>query len=295
MIISMTGFGRGEASAHGVTAMVELKTLNSRYLDVSVRLPQQFQDKELQFKEVLAQHISRGKINVSMYLDDKEFQRQAPVVDAQKLANYVQILREIQTTIGLEGPLELNQLLNFNDLITQPEPVQDPEHDKLCWSLIQQANAIAIEKLMDMKRQEGAQLEADISSRISGIQEAIIHIQQTTDGRTEDLKKRLQERISTLLDDEKIDADRLEMEVALMADKMDITEETVRLAAHLKFFMEAIHSEEHAGRRLNFLTQEINRELNTIGSKANDSGIAHEVVKAKEMLEQIREQVQNIE
>ena len=254
MIISMTGFGRGEASAHGVTAMVELKTLNSRYLDVSVRLPQQFQDKELQFKEVLAQHISRGKINVSMYLDDKEFQRQAPVVDAQKLANYVQILREIQTTIGLEGPLELNQLLNFNDLITQPEPVQDPEHDKLCWSLIQQANAIAIEKLMDMKRQEGAQLEADISSRISGIQEAIIHIQQTTDGRAEDLKKRLQERISTLLDDEKIDADRLEMEVALMADKMDITEETVRLAAHLKFFMEAIHSEEHAGRRLNFLT-----------------------------------------
>ncbi len=295
MIISMTGFGRGEVSAHGVTAMVELKTLNSRYLDVSVRLPQQFQDKELQFKEVLAQHISRGKLNVSIYLDDKEFQRQAPVVDAQKLANYVQILREIQTTIGTDSKIELNQLLQFNDLITQPEPVQEPEHDKFCWSLIQQANAIAIENLMEMKRQEGAQLKADISSRISGIQEAIIHIQQTTDGRGEDLKKKLQERISSLLDDEKIDPNRLEMEVALMADKMDITEETVRLAAHLKFFTEAIQSNEHAGRRLNFLTQEINRELNTIGSKANDSGIAHEVVKAKEMLEQIREQVQNIE
>ncbi len=295
MIISMTGFGRGEVSAHGVTAMVELKTLNSRYLDVSVRLPQQFQDKELQFKEVLAQHISRGKLNVSIYVDDKEFQRQAPVVDAQKLANYVQILREIQTTIGTDSKIELNQLLQFNDLITQPEPVQEPEHDKFCWSLIQQANAIAIENLMEMKRQEGAQLEADISSRISGIQEAIIHIQQTTDGRGEDLKKKLQERISSLLDDEKIDPNRLEMEVALMADKTDITEETVRLAAHLKFFTEAIQSNEHAGRRLNFLTQEINRELNTIGSKANDSSIAHEVVKAKEMLEQIREQVQNIE
>ena len=124
MIISMTGFGRGEASADGVTAMVELKTLNSRYLDVSVRLPQQFQDKELQFKEVLAQHISRGKLNVSIYVDDKEFQRQAPVVDAQKLANYVQILREIQTTIGTDSKIELNQLLQFNDLITQPEPVR---------------------------------------------------------------------------------------------------------------------------------------------------------------------------
>lgn len=295
MIISMTGFGRGEACANGVTAMVELKTLNSRYLDINVRLPQQFQDKELQFKETLTQHISRGKLNVSIHMEDTEFQRQAPVVDAQKLANYMQILQEIQTTIGTDAKIELNQLLQFNDLIAQPEPVHDPEHDKLCWSVIQQANSMAIEKLMEMKRQEGAQLKDDINSRILGIQEALNQIQQTTNGRGEDLKKKLQERISSLLDDEKIDPDRLEMEVALMADKMDITEETVRLAAHLKFFTEAIESDEHAGRRLNFLTQEINRELNTIGSKANDSSIAHEVVKAKEMLEQIREQVQNIE
>ena len=295
MIISMTGFGRGEASANGVTAMVELKTLNSRYLDISVKLPQHFQDKELQFKEMLTQQISRGKLNVSIHLDDTESQRKVPVVDAQKLANYMQILQEIQTSIGTDAKIELNQLLQFNDLITQSEPVQDPEHDKLCWSLIQQANAIAIEKLMEMKRQEGAQLKDDINSRLSGIREALHQIQQTTDGRGEDLKKKLQERISSLLDDEKIDPNRLEVEVALMADKMDITEETVRLEAHLKFFTEAIQSNEHAGRRLNFLTQEINRELNTIGSKANDSSIAHEVVKSKEMLEQIREQVQNIE
>lgn len=295
MIISMTGFGRGEASENGVTAIVELKTLNSRYLDISARLPQQFQDKELKLKEILTQHISRGKLNVSIHLDNTESPRQAPILDAQKLANYMQILQKIQTTIGTDAKIELNQLLQFNDLITQPEPVHDPEHDKLCWSLIQQANEVAIEKLMEMKRQEGAQLKDDINSRILGIQEALSQIRRTTDGRGEELKKKLQERLFVLLDDEKIDADRLEMEVALMADKMDITEETVRLVAHLKFFTEAIKSDEHAGRRLNFLTQEINRELNTIGSKANDSSIAHEVVKAKEMLEQIREQVQNIE
>ncbi|MEL0010712.1 MAG: DUF1732 domain-containing protein, partial [Bacteroidota bacterium] len=180
-------------------------------------------------------------------------------------------------------------------LITHPEPELDAEHDAMCWELINKANEQALGKLMEMKIQEGEQLRNDILKRIEAIGVAVQHIREITQDRSSDVRKKLLDRMKVLLEDEKIDKDRLEMEVTIMADKMDITEETVRLDAHLKFFIEAMNSEEHAGRRLNFLTQEINRELNTIGSKANDSSIAHEVVKAKEMLEQIREQVQNVE
>ena len=298
MIISMTGFGRGEASANGVTAMVELKTLNSRYLDLGVRLPQRFQEKELQFKEWVSKEIARGKLNATVYLDDQETNKRSAVLDEQKLEQYTQILLQIKDTTGASGidaAIQFKDLLHFNDLITHPEPEEDPEHDGMCWDLIKQANEQALAKLMEMKIQEGEQLHNDILNRIKAIASAVEHIRSITGDRADELRKKLLERMKALLEDEKIDKDRLEMEVTIMADKMDITEETVRLDAHLKFFIEAMNSNEHAGRRLNFLTQEINRELNTIGSKANDSAIAHEVVKAKEMLEQIREQVQNVE
>jgi uncharacterized protein (TIGR00255 family) len=298
MIISMTGFGRGEASANGVTAMVELKTLNSRYLDLGVRLPQRFQEKELQFKEWVSKEIARGKLNATVYLDDQETNKKSAVLDEQKLEQYTQILLQIKEKTGASGidaAIQFKDLLHFNDLITHPEPEEDPEHDEMCWNLIKQANEQALAKLMEMKIQEGEQLRNDILNRIEAIATAVEHIRSITGDRAEEVRKKLLERMKALLEDEKIDKDRLEMEVTIMADKMDITEETVRLDAHLKFFIEAMNSKEHAGRRLNFLTQEINRELNTIGSKANDSAIAHEVVKAKEMLEQIREQVQNVE
>ena len=298
MIISMTGFGRGEASANGVTAMVELKTLNSRYLDFGVRLPQRFQDKELQFKEWISREITRGKLNATVYLDEQEITKKTAVLDEQKLDQYTKILQQIKEKAGLmeeETSIQFKDLLHFNDLITHPEPELDAEHDAMCWELINKANEQALGKLMEMKIQEGEQLRNDILKRIEAIGVAVQHIREITQDRSSDVRKKLLDRMKVLLEDEKIDKDRLEMEVTMMADKMDITEETVRLDAHLKFFIEAMNSEEHAGRRLNFLTQEINRELNTIGSKANDSSIAHEVVKAKEMLEQIREQVQNVE
>ena len=146
-----------------------------------------------------------------------------------------------------------------------------------------------------MRQQEGEQLKNDLITRVSNIQASVAQILILTEGRSDEVRRKLKERIRQLIEEENIDKERLELEVVLLADKMDITEETVRLEAHLKFFLEAIEQPEPAGRRLNFLTQEINRELNTIGSKANDSKIAHHVVRAKEMLEQIREQIQNVE
>lgn len=161
--------------------------------------------------------------------------------------------------------------------------------------MIEQALSQALESLLKMRTQEGTQLQKDLRDRIDLIDKNIEVIIQETNGRAQETRDKLHERIKNLIEEDQIDPERLEMEVAILVDKMDVTEEIVRLRSHLKFFIEAVEQPEPAGRQLNFLTQEINRELNTIGSKANNSEIAQYVVRCKEALEQIREQVQNVE
>ena len=289
----MTGFGRGEAAGHGLNATVEIKTLNSRYLDVSIRLPQVLQHKELALKELFQKSVNRGKLNVSVNLTQQDNTEPNIKVDEDKVRTYARVLNEVRSAAGIDEPISIKSILNFGDVFVSQQDDEESINQK--WELVIEATQNAIGNLMQMRNQEGGQLRDDLLSRIASIDEAVGEILTITEGRAGDVRDKLHERIKQLVDDENIDEERLEMEVAILADKMDITEETVRLRAHLKFFVEAIEQTEPAGRRLNFLTQEINRELNTIGSKANDSDIAHHVVKAKEMLEQIREQVQNVE
>ncbi len=293
MIISMTGFGRGEAAENGLNATVEIKTLNSRFLDVSIRLPQLLQQKELELKELFQKSIKRGKLNVSVNISQQDSTEPKIQVDVDKVKSYKKILNEVRDAAGISEPISIKNILSFGDVFISEEEDEQAIEEK--WALVLKATRNAIDKLMEMRMQEGGQLKEDLMSRVSNIEQSVTQILEITDGRADEVRKKLYERISQLVEDENLDKERLELEVAILADKMDITEETVRLAAHLKFFIEAIEQPEPAGRRLNFLTQEINRELNTIGSKANDSGIAHHVVRAKEMLEQIREQVQNVE
>lgn len=293
MIISMTGFGRGEAADNGLNATVELKTLNSRYLDVTSRLPQRLQHKELELKELIQKSVSRGKLNVSVYLSEKDSGEPDIQIDEVKVKAYAKLLNQLRENAGIKEPLNIKNITSFGDVFISKE--EDEESLTQKWELIKSATEDALINLMKMRTQEGNQLQNDLLDRVQAINSALDDIIVITDGRSEEVRKKLHERIKSLIEDENLDEERLEMEVAILADKMDITEETVRLRAHLKFFVEAIEQPEPAGRRLNFLTQEINRELNTIGSKANDSEIAHHVVKAKEMLEQIREQVQNVE
>ncbi len=289
----MTGFGRGEAAENGLNATVEIKTLNSRFLDVSIRLPQQLQDKELVLKELFQQSIKRGKLNVTVNVDLLEKKGPNIKVDTEKVQEYTRLLNDVRHAAEIDEPVSIKNVLSFGDVFVPEE--EDEETIEKEWELVQIASKKALENLMQMRSQEGGQLKNDLVSRINSIGEIIEEIGKITIGRAEEVRNKLHERIQKLVEDENLDEDRLEMEVTIMADKMDITEEIVRMDAHLKFFLEAIEQPEPAGRRLNFLTQEINRELNTIGSKANDSDIAHYVVRAKEMLEQIREQVQNIE
>ncbi|MFV1885407.1 MAG: YicC/YloC family endoribonuclease [Balneola sp.] len=293
MIISMTGFGRGEAADNGLNATVEIKSLNSRYLDITTRLPQRLQNKELVIKELVQKSVSRGKLNISVYISEQDSGELAIKIDQNKAKAYADLLNELRSAAGIEVPLNIKNITSFSDVFITPE--EDEESLDRKWNLVVKAIELALSNLMEMRSQEGNQLKKDLLDRIKAIDSTLDDILVVTEGRSEEIRKKLHERIKQLIDDENIDEARLEMEVVITADKMDITEETVRLRAHLKFFVEAIEQQEPAGRRLNFLTQEINRELNTIGSKANDSGIAHHVVKAKEMLEQIREQVQNVE
>ena len=293
MIISMTGFGRGEATENGFNATVELKTLNSKFLDVSMRLPQQLQHKELELKEVFQKSIKRGKLNVNVNFSEKDNLDSRFEIDFDKVKSYTKILNKVREAAGISKLLTIKDITNFSDIFISKEESEQAVEVK--WKLVLKATEIAILKLMQMRQQEGEQLKNDLITRVSNIQASVAQILILTEGRSDEVRKKLKERIRQLIEEENIDKERLELEVVLLADKMDITEETVRLEAHLKFFLEAIEQPEPAGRRLNFLTQEINRELNTIGSKANDSKIAHHVVRAKEMLEQIREQIQNVE
>ena len=289
----MTGFGRGEATENGITATVEIKSLNSRYLDLSIRLPQRLQDKELILKELVQKTISRGKLNINVHVTESDSGEPHIKVDEVKVKAYARILREVQEAAGIEGSLNVRNITGFGDVFITQEDDEEILAEK--WSVALKALSSALENLIAMRTQEGNQLKNDLIERIENIEANLKDIEKVSNGRVEEIRNKLRDRIQQLFDDENFDKERLETEVAVIADKMDITEEIVRMRAHLKFFIEAIEQAEPAGRRLNFLTQEMNRELNTIGSKANDSEIAHHVVRSKETLEQIREQVQNVE
>lgn len=293
MITSMTGFGRGKVSENGITVTVELKSVNSRYLDISLRLPQSLQDKELDIKEILQDHVERGKVNVSIRVDKSDTGEPEITFNENLVQGYKEMLNDLRKAAGIEEPITLRTFLEFNDIFESRE--DDEETKEQIWDLSQQAVGDAAEELKKMRLQEGTQLENDLNQRIDHIEKMLNIVMDKVDGRSREIKEDLIERINELIDSDKIDPDRLEMEVAVLVDKMDITEEIVRTQSHIKFFREAVNSENAVGRRLNFLSQEINREINTIGSKANDSEISQYIVKAKESLEQIREQVQNVE
>lgn len=293
MIISMTGFGRGEASSDGISVTVELKSVNSRYLDISIRMPQVIQEKELELKEQIQEHISRGKLNANIRVDKSDTGEPDVTINPKLVEGYTKLLNNLKEAAGIEEPVSLKDLMNFNEIFVSRE--QDEEVINTIWELSQQALQEGLEQLIKMRQQEGQQLEEDLLNRVEDIEQKISKVQELTDGKADEARQKLMDRIQSLVDDDTLDPERLELEVAILVDKMDITEELVRLQSHLKFFRKAVQENGSVGRRLNFLSQEINREINTIGSKANNSEISQHVVHAKESLEQIREQVQNVE
>jgi len=293
MIKSMTGFGRGEHSSNGFQITVELKTLNSRYLDLSIRTPKSIQHKEIDIKEIIQKQLSRGKVHISINIEKKDDENPTIKFNSAMVKAYGKMLEQIKFLANIQEPISVHDILRFDDIF-EHDPIEEDKVNEI-WTCTKAALDDALSMLNQMRIQEGAELKKDLIRQVNGISEMLVEVTALSDDRIPEVREKLQQRIKALVGDDKFDPERLEMEIALIADKMDINEEVIRLQAHLKFFLEALASEESVGRTLNFLCQEINRELNTIGSKANDSAIAHHIVLGKEKLEQIREQVQNIE
>jgi len=293
MIHSMTGFGRGQAAANGIAITAEAKSVNSRYLDISFRLPQELQQKELALKELIQDKIERGSINIRIRVDQANT-GQPEIAINQKLARgYKELLNDLKEAAGIEAEITMQDLLRFDEIFVSRQ--QDDEALATMWKLSKNAVEKALTQLVEMRANEGQQLENDLLKRVEHVDNQMQTVRELTQGRAEKSRKELTERIQKLVDNEALDDGRLEMEVAILVDKMDITEEIVRVQSHIKYFKEALSGDETVGRRLKFLSQEMNREINTIGSKANNSEISQHVVQAKESLEQIREQVQNVE
>lgn len=289
----MTGFGKAEVSKMGISALVEARSVNSRFLEVTTRLPRSLSQRERDIKEIARSVLNRGSLNVVVKIE-KNLNGAAPLkVNASAARLYYKLLNDLRKAIKLREKVKLEHILNFSEVL---EAADESESDEKEWHVVEEALKVALLQLVEMRKKEGAELSADLQRRVQWMDDAIGQIEKLSVERIPEEKKRLLERVAQLLTDKNIiDQSRLELEVSLLADKLDVTEECVRYRSHNKFFLEALKEEPSAGRKLNFLVQEMNREANTIGSKANDAAMAHLVVKVKEELERIREQLQNIE
>jgi len=293
VIASMTGFGRAEISQGSMIVTVELRGVNSRYLDVTTRMPRALSQREKDVKDIVRSYLSRGSLTVAVAVDEDAAAVAPVTVNKSAARAYMKLLNELRKAAKVREAVRLDHLLKFSEVFEVP---REAEADERKWGLVQEALHSALKEFNMMRQNEGRELSNDLESRIRWLNKTVDAIEALSKQRIPEERNRLNERITQLLEDKSIvDLNRLELEIALLADKLDVTEECVRFRSHNKFFLEAMTHSEAAGRKLNFLVQEMNREANTIGSKTSDAGIAHLVVQIKEELEKIREQLQNIE
>lgn len=293
MVESMTGFGSGEYAEFGLRAMAEIRSVNSRFIEISVKLPRQLSSFELEARELIRKALQRGKISAIIQLE-RENKSDIPIrIKPDAVKAYTAMLSELKAVSGIDEPIRLEHLLKFPEIFEgSSDESSELERE---WKVISRALQAAIASLREMRRKEGEQLTIDLKARIGAINQTLAHIEKISQEALSATKEKLLQKVKELLGDESLSKERLEMEIVLLTDKMDITEECVRFRSHNKFFLEALDSGEPAGRKLNFLLQEQSREANTIASKSQNAEISQKSVFIKEELEKIREQVQNIE
>jgi uncharacterized protein (TIGR00255 family) len=292
MIKSMTGYGRGEWQEDEKRVEVEVKSFNHRYLDISPHLPRRLNSLEAQVRNVIKQRVSRGRVEVSVQIEDSSLVEQRLELDVPLARDYHLALKTLQQELGIPGEIRLETLANFRDIFTRKEVETDLERE---WASLQTALEAALRSLEQMRQDEGLALRGDFLGRLAAIEGMAREIEKKAPLALEACRDRLAERVQELSRGLPIDEARLAQEVAYLAERSDITEELVRIRSHLNQFREVLDGSEPAGRKLEFLLQEINREANTIGSKASDAGIAQVAVEIKSELEKMREQVQNVE
>lgn len=289
----MTGFGRGIARVDAIEATVEVRSVNGRFAEVSVRSPRELNPFDSTIQAACKEKLARGNITVNVSIQQSGGiggQR----VDSDRVEALMGLLTEVQSAAGLSGnAISIEHLLRYPDIFTTE--VSEPDQtESVLWAVVESALANALADLDQMRKQEGAALEADLTERILAIETLLQDVESRAPLRVEEAHAKLRSRLEELLSDERLNPERLETEIALIADKLDVTEECVRLRSHISQFRDALAENEAVGRRLNFIAQEFNREINTIASKANDGEVAQLTVRMKEELEKVREQVQNV-
>ncbi|MEK6649415.1 MAG: YicC/YloC family endoribonuclease [Bacteroidota bacterium] len=289
----MTGYGRGEASKAGVNVSVEVRSINNRHLEVITRLPRSLAQREKDIKDIIRTLVNRGSVSISVKVEKKEDASVSLRVNKAAARNIHKLLQELRTTMKMKEEVRLEHILHFSEVL---EGGEENGTDEKEWTVTEQALKRALKNLNEMRAREGKELAKDLRVRVESMNRALDTVERLGAQRVPEERKRLQERVAQLVADPRvIDQNRLELELALLAERLDVTEELVRFRSHNKMFLGALGDQEAAGRKLNFVVQEMNREANTIGSKANDASIAHVVVGIKEELEKVREQIQNIE
>ena len=288
----MTAFGRGEAGADGYRFTVELRTLNHRFSDVRIKLPRKYSEFEEEIKRRVSARFSRGRIEVNVLVDDTLDKVKHLTVDAELARTYKRLLLILQDDLELEGDLRLESVLNFRDIFTFQE---DEESRDRAWRVVETALSQAIDDCLQMRREEGAAIRSDLSGRLQELEILTREVETRAPLVIVETRDRLHKRIQDLLGEAELDETRLAQETAFFADKSDISEELVRLQSHIRQFSELLEAKGPRGRQLEFLIQEMHREVNTIGSKANDLEIGKIVIQMKTELERFREQLQNVE
>jgi uncharacterized protein (TIGR00255 family) len=292
MVASMTGFGRGEHECDGSWASVEVKSVNGRYAEVSVHLPRSLAELEPRIKEVVLSKIARGHVTVSISLKGEGADRGIPTLNQAIVEAYKKGLGQLATSLGVENksdPLKVAVLPNVFEF-----EAAVPDLDAT-WSAVGPACELAVGQCQAMRLSEGEKLARDFVARIETLENLVDKVEEKAPERVASIRQKLEEKLEELLSPGQIDQSRLLMEVTLLAERNDVTEEFIRFHSHNGQFLKTLEREDAIGRRLNFLLQEMLREANTIGSKANDAEIAHLVVEMKEEIEKLKEQVQNIE
>lgn len=292
VLYSMTGYSNVHSEYNSNEISCEIRTVNSRYLEIFIKLPKAIADIENSIKEIIRNKISRGKISYSLSFSSLSSELQNLKIDSDTVRLYRRLLDQISEAAGISDPVKLDHLLFFKDIISFEE---ESAADEKLLAAIKQVTEQAMDQLNEMRAREGANLLADLLERLDRIDRLTAEIAELGKENPRREFEKLYKRLISLLSEEKIDRDRLEQELALLSDKVDITEETVRMRSHLQLFRDYLDHGSPIGKKLNFLLQEMHREVNTMSSKATLIEISHRVVTIKEEIEKLREQIQNIE
>ena len=292
MLKSMTGFGRHEIIENGKKITVEMKSVNHRYCEISVKLPKKINFFETAIRSLLKEYISRGKVDVYIFYED-ETERQFCVRYNEGIAKeYQKYFEQMSINLSIENDIKVSDLARFPDVFLLEEQVEDEE---VLWKLLEQALKGAAEKFVAARTTEGAHLKEDILGKLDFISKKIDFIEERAPELITEYRNKVMGKVEELLGDTKIDEGVLATELVVFADKVCVDEETVRLRSHIKHMKDTLEDAENIGRKLDFIAQEMNREANTILSKANDIEISNCAIDMKTEIEKIREQIQNIE